>query len=259
MQKIIFLLVGLTLLTSCASLGIPKVAEFKVPPGSKIGILVEEDEAYPTHRHVGTTVFNNFSKSYENEKWVLKPSIEENLYKYLSKDDLYTVMNLEDEGVSYNDIGGLIVYKNGEWVVDSSKSSVFEKLKNQFDLDAVIVAKEQEVLAYLECTGGPCTSWTVDSSGLFTRSFLNIKNYWAVAAFDTNIYILDTPTNAAVCESFRKFEDLRSSNIRHSFKPKNLKEITSEEWSQVKNQVDTYLNSMTEMIPELLINGCESQ
>ena len=259
MKKIFIFLLTLTFITSCASLGIPKVTEFKIPPGSKIGFLVEEEVTFPTHRHVGTTVFNNFSKSYENEKWVLKPLIEENLYKYLSKDDLYKVVNLEDEGISYSDIGGLIVYKNGQWVVDSSKSSSFEKLKNQLGLDAVIVVKEQEVLAYLECAGGPCTSWTINSSGLFTRSFLNIKNYWAVAAFDTNIYIINTPTNAAVCESFRKFEDLRSSNIRHSFKPKNLKEITSEEWAKVKNQVDTYLNSMTEMIPGLLTNGCISQ
>ena len=259
MKNVLFLLTVTLLLVSCASpLGIPKVSDFKVSPGSKIGILVIEEGEHPIHTHIGTTIFNNFVKTYENQSWTLKSQIEENLNKQLSNDNLYTVINLEDEGISFSDVNDLVVYKSGEWMIDDSKLSTYDKLTKELGVDAIVVAKEQEVLAYLECTGGPCTAFTTEASGLFTRSFLGIKSYWAVTAFDTNIYILNAPTNAAGCKSFRNQEELRSAFIRKGFKPKDLKSITPEEWTQVKVGVDKYIKDMTAMIPGILTNGCPS-
>ena len=259
MKNILSLISIAFFLASCASpLGIPKVSDFKVPPGSKVGILVIEEGVHPIHTHIGTTIFNNFEKTYDSETWTLKKELEGSLNSHLSNKNLYTVVNLENEGFSFDDLNELVIYKNGEWIVDDSKFSIYNKLTKELEIDAIIVAKEQEVLAYLECTGGPCTAFTTKASGLFTRSFLGIKSYWAVTAYDTNIYILNTPTNASNCKSFRKQEDVRSAFIRKGFKPKDLKAITPEEWTQVKTEIDKYVEDMSAIIPGLLSNGCPS-
>ncbi len=132
--------------------GIPEVTEFQIQPRSKIGVLVEAGE-HPVHTHIGTTIFNNFEKTYEDQIWPLKELVEDNLNDSLTNEDLFSVVNLDKEGISFEDVHEFIVYKNGEWRVNETKKEIFNKLTVDLGLDAVVVAKEQEVIAYLECTG----------------------------------------------------------------------------------------------------------
>lgn len=62
LTRLFSIVLALTVLSGCAS-NLPK-PDFSIVESARIGYLVELDR-HPVHSHVGTTVFNNFTTTYE--------------------------------------------------------------------------------------------------------------------------------------------------------------------------------------------------
>ena len=78
----------------CASTYVPPTAGYKAPEQSKIGVLVVAKEN-PSHTHVGTTIFNNFSKEYEYD-WQLKENIFKIFEDKIESGTTYDVVDISN-------------------------------------------------------------------------------------------------------------------------------------------------------------------
>jgi hypothetical protein len=186
MTRTVGLLTFITLvLSGCASE--PLVPSVETKRGDRVGLLVDLGEG-PTHTHVGTTAFNNFEKKYPY-RWNLDAAVAETLSKALSAAG-FTVVNLENEGMSHAGVGTLLVADGEKWKVAPGKEELVRELLDRKGLKAVIALKETRVTTALECAGGPCTERQASASGLYTRSFLGSTRYHAVAAYGLNVYML---------------------------------------------------------------------
>lgn len=172
-------------LSGCASE--PVVPSVETKRGDRVGLLVDLGEG-PLHTHAGTIVFNNFEKKYPY-RWNLDAAAADALSKALSAAG-FTVVNLENEGMSHAAVGTLLVADGEKWKVAPGKEQLVRDLLDRKGLKALIALKETRVMTALECAGGPCTERYANASGLYTRSFLGSTRYHAVAAYGLNVYLL---------------------------------------------------------------------
>ena len=104
----------------CASTYVPPTAGYKAPEQSKIGVLVVAKEN-PSHTHVGTTIFNNFSKEYEYD-WQLKENIFKIFEDKIESGTTYDVVDISNL-VSESDTLTFVDVVNKEWVFNEKSAS----------------------------------------------------------------------------------------------------------------------------------------
>ena len=142
------------------------------------------------------------------------------------------------------DVRGLVVVKENKWVILPRKRSVLERLIDEVEVEAVVIVQEQPVVADLECTGGPCSSREIQASGLYSRGFLGLVRYKAVAALDIDVISLDPPANLATAEDWNSEWGRRSIALRDFPRPANLENVTEAEMLPVRNAIETYIRGV---------------
>lgn len=232
----IFVFVIASLLTGCVTS--PPLPTIETTRGDRIGVLVEGGNT-PTHSHVGTTVFNNFVKKYDYN-WNLRAEVVSIVQRSITSAG-YTPVDLQSEGVRYSDVEGLIKPAGDKWEVSKGKDEILRRLRTDLRLKAIVVLKEGRVMTVLECTGGPCSERYADGPGLYTRSFLGMTNYSAVAAYQWNVFVLDSPADTAKADPLRSIVRMPATHIRGFKSPADFDNITEVEFGPVHEAVLTFV------------------
>jgi hypothetical protein len=78
--------------------------------------------------------------------------------------------------------------------------------------------------------------------------------YRSVAAYNTDIFILNPPSNPALDVPFQNVQRERSSRLSDFKRPKNIKDLAPEEWAPAKAQVKAYVHKMAAAVSRVLRN-----
>lgn len=213
------------LLSGCAT-SPPSAPSVELKRGDRVGILVESSDNL-THTHVGTTVFNNFSTRYPYDM-ALKSKVYQTVENAVRAAGLQAV-NLSDAGVRSVDLSGLIELSGNEWKTGPGKEDALIRLKNDLNLRAVLTIRTARALAMVECSGGPCNFRYVNEPGLFTRSVFGPTRYFAVAAYQWNLYSLDPVADLARVKPLVDTVYLPSTPLRGFKDPADFKKLTADE------------------------------
>jgi hypothetical protein len=219
-------------LAGCAST--PPIPKIQSASGDRVGVLVEVGDS-PSHTHIGTTVFNNFTKKYPYN-WKLNSEVSRVVQQSV-KSSGFEAIDLNAAGIQYTDVAGLIKANGEQWQVTPGKEDTVRRLREQLKLKALIVLKEERVLAALECAGGPCAERYADTSGLYTRSFLGITRYNAVAAFKWNVFVLDPITNTVGVDSMREILRIPATPLPGFKDPTKFDNLTEAEFVPVRDAI----------------------
>lgn len=239
----ITLVVAMLSLSGCAVS--PPMPAFETKKGDRIGFVVEIGEG-ALHTHIGTTIFNNFDKKYPVE-WQLDSSVTEILRNELAASG-FEPIDLETKGMSSEEIGSLVIRSGDKWKFAPGKEDIVSNLVEDKRLKAVVIVKEGRVLTALECSGGPCAERYADSSGLYSRSFFGLSRYYAVPAFNLDVYLLEPPANIALGESLRAMMRIPAVSIKDYPEPADFENITKEEWIPVRNNIISFTKKMASQI-----------
>lgn len=213
----------------------PSVMKGALPAGSKVGLLISVGSGV-AHEHIGTTIFNNFTKNR-----TLSFDVGDRARDYLSTrlaEGGFVVVDIERAGFRMDQFAhGL-----------PSQTEHLGRLRQELGLQALVVVREQRVMASLECSGGPCSERYMEKSGLFTRGVFNLTRYIAVAALDTKVLLLDSSTDLGFSDPLKSELAKRVKVLSFAKEPENLQVLTEEEFAPVAGWIDEYLKNMASAV-----------
>lgn len=219
-------------LTACSTL--PPPPQIDAKKGDRIGVFVEGGDT-PVHTHVGTTVFNNFTKVYPY-RWNLRAQVQQSVQKGVERAGFVPV-DLRAEGLAYADVAELIKVEDKAWKIAPGKDANIRRLHNQYRLKAVVVLKEGSTLVYRGvCGPGGCDEGYTNQAGLFTRSHFTLDNYFAVPGYNWNVFVLDPIADISALAASAKEYTYVSPRL-DGFKPANFKELTEAELRVVQARI----------------------
>lgn len=239
----------------CASTYVPPTTGYKAPQQSKIGVLVVAKEN-PSHTHVGTTIFNNFSKEYEYD-WQLKENIFKIFEDKIESGTTYDVVDISNL-VSESDTLTFVDVVNKEWVFNEKSASTREKLIAE-GITAVVIIKETSTLAAMECGMYGCSEHYSQGYGLFTRSFLGLDNYMASASFAISIETIDKPVDITRLEHVKETQTYLAKHkpLEDFADPADFENMTEEELAPVKAALIEYFDNLAGMTRQFLVGNEE--
>ena len=142
----IFTLLLIIVVSGCAVTPLKTIpTDYHYSPKAKIGYISLISEK-PTHKHIGMTVFGNFTKDLD-VKWELNHYIFSELAKQFKNAKGYELINLSEvEGAEYlfDNENVLRTDKSGYTDVNPSELKRFQELSGVTDLDALIVISSRK-------------------------------------------------------------------------------------------------------------------
>lgn len=253
MLKKIVLMLTLLLLTGCVKQ--PDIPAYTISKSSKVGYLIQVKQ-FPIHTHIGTTIFNNFSKVYKYD-WKMGSYIEHKLITKLSSVRHLKPINLSNFGFTAEDLNDMIIVSNGKWIVNPEKEAVYNRL-TKMNIKALVVIYDDQKIATLECGAFGCTPHYAKGYGVFTRSILNLNSYMAATAFYTKLYLIKPPVDLseniqsrnenqmpAIATSFTSEKDKKAIGFKE---PKDFYNLTRQEMAPFEFTVKNYINERIEKI-----------
>ncbi|MBC7501605.1 MAG: hypothetical protein H7315_14075 [Herminiimonas sp.] len=247
---LIFILI---LMTGCATAPVP-VPSFAISPGSKVGLLVSLPSS-PVHLHIGTTVFNNFTKPYELPE-TLDASATNRITTRLRENGFQPV-DLKPLGWKISDVNALAKSDGQHWVANPDQLTQLNRLRNELGLRAIVVMTEARVSADLGCAGGPCSDRQMERSGLFSLSFLNISRFRAVAAMEMKVFILDPAVELSSAQPLKSQLELRVLPLAGFKEPADYKNLTPAEFAPVVNWIHGFIDEAAASTAKALRNGAK--
>jgi hypothetical protein len=104
----------------------------------------------------------------------------------------------------------------------------------------------------LECAGGPCSERYANASGLYTRSFLGLTRYNAVAGFALNVYVLNPPADISRADPLRSMMRMPAIPLGNYPAPANFEQITEAELLPVRDAILKFSEQMAAEIAKAL-------
>lgn len=233
-------IVAALVLVGCATS--PPIPPMSVTSGDRIGFLVTGTDS-PTHTHVGTTIFNNFARTYEYD-WNLREEVAAVLARTISEAG-FSPVDLEAAGVGYADVEGLVQVSEGTWVVPEGKEDALHRLRTELALKAVIVLNESRVLTAMECGAWGCSEHHADASGLFTRSMFGMTRYSAVAAYRWNVFLLDPVADVAATDALQSMLRIPAAQLANFQHPAEFKNLTEDEFAPVREAILAFVQAVS--------------
>src|SRR5690606_23527053 len=148
-----------------------------------------------------------------------------------------TAIDLRREGLTYVELSDLILPTGESWQAAPDKAEIIRRLRRDLKLKALLIAKEAPALASIECSGGPCSERYVAGPGLYSRSFLGLSNYYAVAAYSWNVFILDPVADAAKADPLRSMLGIPATRLTGFKHPVEFKSVTEAEFAPVREAI----------------------
>tara|TARA_B100000745_G_scaffold300118_1_gene252848 strand:- start:1381 stop:2286 length:906 start_codon:yes stop_codon:yes gene_type:complete len=220
------------------------------PPKQKVGVLVSAKK-FPTHTHIGTTKFNNFTKEYSYD-WQLNNTLYSTFKKAIEQNGRFTAVDIS----SMVDDAGALDFVMGEGNNGSfnDKQNTLRKSLLDKGIATVIIVEEAPTVAITECGTYGCSEHQSKGFGLFTRSFLGTDHYIASASFNVSIERLDKPVDILTLPVFTEFQDdaLKNERVEDFTPPDNFDEITEQELAPIKNTIVNYFDRLATAVGKYL-------
>ncbi|MDW5284889.1 hypothetical protein R6Y90_07890 [Alteromonas macleodii] len=220
------------------------------PPKQKVGVLVSAKK-FPTHTHIGTTKFNNFTKEYSYD-WQLNNTLYSTFKKAIEQNSRFTTVDIS----SMVDDAGALDFVMGEGNNGSfnDKQNTLRKSLLDKGIATVIIVEEAPTVAITECGTYGCSEHQSKGFGLFTRSFLGTDHYIASASFNVSIERLDEPVDILTLPVFTEFQDdaLKNERVEDFTPPDNFDEITEQELAPIKNTIVNYFDRLATAVGKYL-------
>ena len=254
LTKYLTIVLCLSLNVGCASLYVPALPNYSLPEHTRIGLFVSASE-FPKHTHVGTTIFNNFSKDYEYP-WKMEESIFKTFQQEIEHSTGFVVLNLKDLGITNTSELNFVEVKDKQWSLVEENTSLRDSLI-ELGIYAVVSISESPTLANLECSAYGCAEHYSEGYGLFTRSFLGINSYFASSSFTVSIEIIDTPADIGVQQDMRDILHFNNKNkILTNFEaPKEFRNITQEELNPIREEILNYIKYVAAAAGHYFVNS----
>ena len=220
------------------------------PPKQKVGVLVSAKK-FPTHTHIGTTKFNNFTKEYSYD-WQLNNTLYSTLKKAIEQNSRFTAVDISS---MVDDAGALdFVMGEGNNGAFNDKQNTLRKSLLDKGIATVIIVEEAPTVAITECGTYGCSEHQSKGFGLFTRSFLGTDHYIASASFNVSIERLDKPVDILTLPVFTEFQDdaLKNERVEDFTPPDNFDEITEQELAPIKNTIVNYFDRLATAVGKYL-------
>ena len=220
------------------------------PPKQKVGVLVSAKK-FPTHTHIGTTKFNNFTKEYSYD-WQLNNTLYSTLKKAIEQNSRFTAVDISS---MVDDAGALdFVMGEGNNGAFNDKQNTLRKSLLDKGIATVIIVEEAPTVAITECGTYGCSEHQSKGFGLFTRSFLGTDHYIASASFNVSIERLDKPVDILTLPVFTEFQDdaLKNERVEDFTPPDNFDEITEQELAPIKNTIINYFDRLATAVGKYL-------
>jgi len=228
---------------------IPPAPGVALQQSSKVGLLVALDST-AKHVHVGTTVFNNFTRDWQLP-FDLAAHAGESFAGRLRASG-FKVVRLDPAVVPPREVDALIVPEWGEWQENPEQAAILRSLKDEQGLAALVVVHGERIRRDPACAGGPCSEFVNLPTGLYTRSYLTMRNFKpvqgmkfkAVADIETRVFLLSPPADLSVYEPFAGVA--RNRVIDAFVHPADYRNMSSEELQPVADWIRTYVDRMAE-------------
>ncbi|GAB5393027.1 MAG: hypothetical protein Altm2KO_08350 [Alteromonas macleodii] len=220
------------------------------PPKQKVGVLVSAKK-FPTHTHIGTTKFNNFTKEYSYD-WQLNNTLYNTFKKAIEQNSRFTAVDISS---MVDDAGALdFVMGEGNNGAFNDKQNTLRKSLLDKGIATVIIVEEAPTVAITECGTYGCSEHQSKGFGLFTRSFLGTDHYIASASFNVSIERLDKPVDILTLPVFTEFQDdaLKNERVEDFTPPDNFDEITEQELAPIKNTIVNYFDRLATAVGKYL-------
>ena len=220
------------------------------PPKPKVGVWVSAKK-FPTHTHIGTTKFNNFTKEYSYD-WQLNNTLYSTLKKAIEQNSRFTAVDISS---MVDDAGALdFVMGEGNNGAFNDKQNTLRKSLLDKGIATVIIVEEAPTVAITECGTYGCSEHQSKGFGLFTRSFLGTDHYIASASFNVSIERLDKPVDILTLPVFTEFQDdaLKNERVEDFTPPDNFDEITEQELAPIKNTIINYFDRLATAVGKYL-------
>ncbi len=221
-----------------------------VPPKPKVGVWVSAKK-FPTHTHIGTTKFNNFTKEYSYD-WQLNNTLYSTFKKAIEQNSRFTAVDISS---LVDDAGALdFVMGEGNNGTFNDKQNTLRKSLLDKGIATVIIVEEAPTVAITECGTYGCSEHQSKGFGLFTRSFLGTDHYIASASFNVSIERLDKPVDILTLPVFTEFQDdaLKNERVEDFTPPDNFDEITEQELAPIKNTIVNYFDRLATAVGKYL-------
>jgi hypothetical protein len=235
--------------------GAPEVSYYQIGPGDKVGVFVS----------VGDTLFHSASgepkgdlegprstvKRYTAE-WGIRRYIKSRLVADLQGRRGLKVVDLRRQGVTYNQLAGLIARRGGEWAVRPNRQGIYDRLMRELKLKAVILVTERRTYATSFCVKDGCVDYYLGGHGLISIGDAVFRKYFSVAAYETDIFILDPMANLGLGGTFKRLDKKRVRRLRGFTEPRDLKKLTNKDWGRVLIPIKGYVDELVGVIGDTL-------
>ena len=212
----------------------------------KVGVFINANE-FPSHTHIGTTKFNNFTKEYAYD-WQLASTFFTKLKTAIEQSNRFEVVDVTPKvkGAWQLDF---VVKQNGNWSFNENQNALRKSLLAD-GVSRIIIVQEAPTVAITECGTYGCSEHESKGVGLFTRSFLGTDHYVASASFDVSFERLDKPVDIAAQPEFSELQDDAKKNVRIEkfLPPKNFDEVTENELAPIKKSIISYFDLVAETV-----------
>ena len=220
------------------------------PPKQKVGVWVSAKK-FPTHTHIGTTKFNNFTKEYSYD-WQLNNTLYSTFKKAIEQNSRFTAVDISS---MVDDAGALdfVMGEGNNGAFNDNQNTLRKSLLDK-GIATVIIVEEAPTVAITECGTYGCSEHQSKGFGLFTRSFLGTDHYIASASFNVSIERLDKPVDILTLPLFTEFQDdvLKNERVEDFTPPDNFDEITEQELAPIKNTIVNYFDRLATAVGKYL-------
>jgi len=208
----------------------------------KVGVLITAKN-FPTHTHIGTTKFNNFTKEY-SYNWQLSDKLFSTFKSAIEQNSRFEAVDISSM-VKATDSLDFVKGKDGNWTFNTNQEALRKSLIDN-GIATIIVVTEAPTVAMTECGTYGCLDHKSKGFGLFTRSFMGTDHYIASASFDINIESLKEPVEISALPVFKEFQDdeLKNARIEDFTPPDSFDEVSEQELLPIKNTIVSYFERL---------------
>lgn len=245
----------LVMLSACATSPFRDLApDKKLSPTERIGVLIDVTDT-PTHRHAGGNPFiADYDRPYTFD-WKLTQHITDRLSEKISTSTKFQLVKLKDYGLKLDDVAGLVVPMEKEYVLNFRKDKTIARLKNELGLRTVIVfssSGKTNMVNY--CGQFSCRMSDGMHTGLYTTA--GLLTFRPVSDVRANVYVLDVPTDLGDAKDVLQAQYSYRHDITKYKKPNDIKNITEQEWAPIRVGIESFIDQyIDEVVKELLLSA----
>lgn len=223
-------------LLACSMVPLKKTS---IPKQSRIGIIIGEFPSDMTHVHIGTTIFNNFSKEYSTKN-NFKTIINNTSKKYLNNIGYESVViNLDRK--RFKEIDNLVSKDGANILLSPSAGSTLEALRKKYNVDMIISFKTYKSSVYLK----PDSYFEAGNYGLFTRSSFGRDRFMVYSFMQMEAINISPPTVNAFSWQYDnpELESINAPKDFHNFPSVEMNKVEESIIERIKIFVSTSIQS----------------